>query len=105
MEAFAYANAPAARDGSDDARVRLNELERAIYSTIAYRDVLDFAPTLAEIHRYLHLVRCKSTDIARALGQQPLSSHIISDVQFYALRDRAHLLALRPERQNMVKRF
>jgi hypothetical protein len=106
MEAFAYANAFEANHASPDhARVRLNELERAIYSTIAYRDVFDFAPTFEEIHRYLHWVRCDRDEVARAIGQEPLSSHLVTDGQFYALRDRAHLLALRPERQKMFERF
>jgi hypothetical protein len=83
----------------------LNDLERGIYSTIAYRDVFDFAPSLDEIHRFLHWVRCDRADVVRALEQAPLSSHVATDGTFYALRDRAHLLALRPERQTMVQNF
>jgi hypothetical protein len=106
MEAFAYANAFEAGHASpDDPRVRLNELERAIYSTIAYRDVFDFAPTLEEVHRYLHWVHCDQADVARAIAQTPLSSHIATDGRFYALRDRAHLLTLRPERRSRVESF
>ena len=67
--------------------------------------MFDFAPTLDEVHRYLHWVRCERADVVRALGQAPLSAHIATDGTFYALRDRAHLLALRPERQRMVERF
>ncbi len=106
MEAFAYANASDARRAlPGDPRVRLNDFERAIYSTIAYRDVFDFAPTLDEVYRYLHWVRCERSDVAQALEQAPLSSHIATDGRFYALRDRAHLLALRPERQKLVETF
>ncbi len=106
MEAFAHRNAfEAGHAVPSRPRQRLNDLERAIYSTIAYRDVFDFAPNLDEIHRFLHWVRCDRADVVRALEQAPLSSHIATDGTFYALRDRAHLLALRPERQKMVERF
>jgi len=105
MEAFAYANAFADRHRSVEARVRLNELERAIYSTIAYRDVFDFAPTLEEVHRYLHWIRCERCEVEGALAQEPLSSRIVTDGRFYALRERAHLLALRPARQQLTARF
>jgi len=106
MDALAYANASEVRHAlPSDPRMRLNDLERAIYSTIAYRDVFDFAPTLDEIHRYLHWVRCERADIAHAMGQAPLSAHIVTDGKFFALRDRAHLLALRPERQSLAERF
>ena len=106
MDAFAHAHVSEVRHAlPGDPRVRLNDLERAIYSTIAYRDVFDFAPTLGEIHRYLHWVRCERGDVAHALGQAALSSHLVTDGKFYALRDRAHLLALRPERQALVERF
>ena len=106
MEAFAYANASDSRRAfPGEPRVRLNDFERAIYSTIAYRDVFDFAPTLDEVHRYLHWIRCERSDVLQALEQAPLSSHIATDGRFYALRDRAHLLALRPERQSLVESF
>jgi hypothetical protein len=106
MEALAYANVfETNKVSSDHARLPLNALERAIYSTIAYRDVFDFAPTLEEVHRYLHWVRCDRAEVARAVAQAPLSSHIVTDGHFCALRDRTHLLTLRPERQNMVERF
>lgn len=106
MEARAYAKIFEASPVSPaNPRVHLNALERAIYSTIAYRDVFDFAPTLQEIHRYLHWVRCDVADVARALAQTPLSSHLATDGHFYALHDRAHLLGLRPERQSLVERF
>ena len=107
MEAFAHANAFKASYGlpPGDPRVRLNDLERAIYSTIAYRDVFDFAPSLDEIHRYLHWIRCERAEIGHAIGHAPLSSHLATDGKFYALRDRAQLLTLRPERQTVVERF
>lgn len=106
MEAFAHVNSSDVRRAvPGEPRARLNELERAIYSTIAYRDVFEFAPTLEEIHRYLHWVRCERSDIAQALAQEPLSSHVATDGHFYALRHRAHILVLRPERQRLVESF
>lgn len=106
MDAFVHAHASEVRHAIHrDARTRLNELERAIYSTIAYRDVFDFAPTLDEIHRYLHWVRCERADVARAMAQAPLASHIVTDGKFYALSERAHLLAVRPERQILVEAY
>jgi hypothetical protein len=105
MKAIAYANAFDASHGSAEPRVRLDELERAIYSTIAYRDVFDFAVTVDEIHRYLHWVRCERSDVSRALAQQPLASCVAGDGRFYALRERSHLLQVRPERQRLTERF
>jgi hypothetical protein len=106
MEAFADAGlSETCHPLPDDPRRRLNKLERAIYSTIAYRDVFDFAPTLDEIHRYLHWVRCERSDVAHAIEQTPLSSRLVTDGTFYALRHRAPLLALRPERQALVERY
>src|SRR5262245_9720847 len=105
MEAFANANASPAAHAFPHLSVRLNMLERAIYSTIAYRDVFDFAPTLVEVHRYLHWIRCELSDVAHAIGHEPLSSRLATDGEFYALRDRAHLLALRSERQSLTERF
>jgi hypothetical protein len=104
MKAVAYTTAFEPRAFATP-RIRLNELERAIYSTIAYRDVFDFAPALEEIHRYLHWIRCERNEVERALQQAPLSSHIVTDGTFYALRDRAHLLQLRPKRRELVERF
>jgi hypothetical protein len=106
MDVFAYARAPEDSPAlSPVPRERLNELERAIYSTIAYRDVFDFAPSLDEIHRYLHWIRCGRHDIARALAHPPLASHLVTDGAVFALEGRTHLLALRSERQAIVERF
>ena len=106
MEAFAHKNALEADHAvSGKPRQRLNDLERAIYSTISYRDVFDFAPNLGEIHHFLHWVRRDRADVARALEQTPLCNYVVTDGTFYALRDRAQLLAVRPERQKMAQCF
>jgi hypothetical protein len=105
MEAFAYISALDPRRALPTGRTGLNELERAIYSTVAYRDVFDFAPSLDEIHRFLHWIRCERTEVERAVSDGPLSSRLASDGRFYALRERAHLLQLRAPRQELAERF
>jgi hypothetical protein len=103
MEAFSYTSA--LDHTPPTGRLRLNELERAIYSTIAYRDVFEFAPTLDEIHRFLHWIRCERSEVERAVADGPLSSHLATDGTFYALRERAHVLQFRPNRHEQVQRF
>jgi hypothetical protein len=105
MEAFAHNRALDSRHVFPTERIRLNDFERAIYSTIAYRDVFDFAPTLDEIHRFLHWIRCERGDVERALSQPPLCTHVATDGTHYALRERDHLLQLRPTRYEQVERF
>jgi len=81
----------------------LSELERAIYSTIAYRDVFDFAPDLDEIHRYLHWIRCERKDVAQILARRPFAEqYLTTNGSFYSLKGRENLLALRPVRHAMV---
>jgi hypothetical protein len=78
----------------------LNELERAIYSTIAYRDVFDFAPEIDEIHRYLHWIKCGRNDVAQALARGPLvKEHLTTDGRFFALKGRERILGSRLERR------
>ncbi|HYM19227.1 MAG TPA: hypothetical protein VEU06_11730 [Micropepsaceae bacterium] len=86
------------------ARVRLSELERAIYSTIAYRDVFDFAPSIDEIHRYLHWVKCEREDVVRVLSRGPLSElYLTTDGRYFALKGREHILGLRPRRRALAE--
>ena len=86
--------------------MKLSALDRAIFSTVAYRDVFEFAPTIGEIHRYLHGVRCPEKDVRQALENGPLlSEHLITDGTFFALRGRDELFALRARRQLQVQRF
>jgi len=87
-------------------KARLSSLEYAVYSTVAYRDVFDFAPTLSEIHRYLHSVRCEPKDVEAAIRQgRLLDQYLVSDGRLFALRGRAHILALRSQRQATVQKF
>src|SRR5689334_12677405 len=87
------------------AKIRLNELERANYSTIAYRDVFDFAPNIDEIHRYLHWVRCERKDVAQAIARGPLvEQYVTTDGRFFALKGRDKILGLRPLRRGMAEK-
>src|SRR5579859_7045846 len=79
---------------------RVNTLDRAIYSTVAYRDIFHFPVTLGEIHRYLHGVRCSPEEVLAALSSSPLlERHLESDGEFFALRGRAATFAIRTERR------
>jgi hypothetical protein len=80
-------------------RRRLDALERAIYSTIAYRDIFDFPPTIPEIHRYLHGVRCSHADVAGALSKGILEQHVDTDGTYFSLKGRSHLFRLRADRE------
>jgi hypothetical protein len=87
------------------AKVRLNELERAIYSTVAYRDVFEFAPDVDEIHRYLHWVQCERKDVVHVLSRGPLVEQYLStDGLFFALKGRDRILGLRPLRRAMAEK-
>ncbi len=88
------------------ANVRLNELERAIYSTIAYRDVFDFAPSIDEIHRYLHWMRCERKDVVQAIARGALTEqYVTTDGRFFALKGRDNILGLRPLRRTMAEEY
>jgi len=85
---------------------RLNALERAIYSTVAYRDVFDFAPSIEEIHRYLHTIRCDQDDVLETIRNGPLlAQHLATDGIYYALKARTGLFAVRLKRQALVERL
>src|SRR5882672_5295279 len=85
---------------------RLNALERAIYSTVAYRDVFDFAPSIGDIHRYLHTIRCDRDDVLKTIRNGPLlTQHLATDGIYYALKGRTELFAVRLKRQALVERF
>jgi len=79
---------------------RLSALERAIYSTVAYRDIFHFPVTPGEIHRYLHGVRCGEEEVRAALTEGVLPERYLdSDGEFHALRGRAATFAIRRERR------
>jgi len=79
---------------------RLNALDRAIYSTVAYRDIFHFPVTLGEIHRYLHRVRCSEAEVLAALSSSPLlERHLDGDGEFFCLKGRGETFAIRRERR------
>ena len=79
---------------------RLTSLDRAIYSTVAYRDMFHFPVTLDEIHRYLHGVRCTREELQATLSSSAfLDSHLDSDGEFLCLKGRAETFAIRRQRR------
>ena len=83
---------------------RPNTLDRAIYSTVAYRDIFHFPVTPAEIHRYLHGLRCAPEDVQACLASSPLlARHLESDGEFFALRGRSSIFAIRRERRELSR--
>lgn len=80
----------------------ISALERAIYSTLAYRDVFHFPLTASEIHRYLHGRTAAPQEIANVLSIGKLrKDHLDSDGEYYALRGRSSLFAVRRARATM----
>lgn len=78
---------------------RLPPFERAIYSTIAYRDVFDFAVTATEIHRYLHGISCTPGDVDQILAESVLNERYIqTNGTYFALTGREGLFAIRKAR-------
>lgn len=78
---------------------RLTSLDRAIYSTVAYRDMFHFPVTLEEIRRYLHGVQCSPAELLAALSSSPfLDSHLDSDGEFFCLKGRGEIFAIRRAR-------
>jgi anaerobic magnesium-protoporphyrin IX monomethyl ester cyclase len=85
---------------------QLGPLEFAILSSIAYRDQFGYPLTLPEIHRYLHWVACDETDVANALGSEPLASrYLVTDGAFHALARSESLFALRAQRAQLATRL
>lgn len=77
----------------------LGALERAIYSTVAYRDVFDFPVTAGEIHRYLHGRHCGADEVDRALAGGTLCDRLLdTDGEFFALKGRRNLFDIRRSR-------
>ena len=78
----------------------VGSLEKAIYSTVAYRDMFHFPVTLDEILRYLHGVRCSRSELLAALSSSPfLDSHLDSDGEFFCLKGRGDTFAIRRARR------
>jgi hypothetical protein len=62
-------------------------IEQAIVSSIAYRDVFDFAVTLPEIHRFLHHVECSLEQMTEVMIDTDLChGRISTDRTYYCLK-------------------
>lgn len=82
----------------------LSKLERAIIATITYRDLFDYPVTVEEIHRYLHRVTCELSDVRAALEDAEFANrYLASDGEFYALKQRDELFAVRRERRQLAE--
>ena len=83
---------------------RLSLLERAIYSTVAYRDIFQYPVTLTEIHRYLHRVRCTLDDVREAITRGPLADTLLeADGTYFALRGRRASFDVRRRREALTR--
>jgi len=79
-------------------------LDRAIYSTVAYRDLFRFPVAPEEIHRYLHGMRCSPDDVRDALSHSAfLRSRLDGDGEFFCLRGRAESFAVRRARRELSR--
>lgn len=73
-------------------------------STVAYRDVFDFPPTLEEIHRFLHWQRCSVADVSASLEATGLChGRLATDGQFFCLAHRAAILPQRRMREERAR--
>lgn len=80
------------------------QIEQAILSTVAYRDCFDFPVTLAEIHRFLHGVRCDRQDVARVLSATALChGRLETDGTYYCLAGRDTIIAGRYPREDRAQ--
>lgn len=77
----------------------LSPLETAIWRTVAYVDVFDYALTAAEIHRYLEGMAATPAEVQTALAHGRLQPHCLSQVgDYYTLAGREETVAARQAR-------
>jgi len=82
----------------------LPEIERAILATVSYRDLFDYPVTPAEIHRYLHGVKCAPDSVQGALqGSEFADRYLASDGEYFALKGRDTLFDLRRNRERRAE--
>jgi hypothetical protein len=80
--------------------MKVGSLEKAIYSTVAYRDMFHFPVTPEEILRYLHGVRCSRSELLATLSSSDfLESRLDSDGEFFCLKGRGATFAIRRARR------
>lgn len=79
-----------------------NDFQKFVLSTLAFFDVLDFAPTSAEIHEFLYRGSCELRNIQGFLKSSP---YFISNGKYFALKNREELLALRETKKAESERL
>lgn len=77
-------------------------LEQAILATLVYFDLLDFAPTISELKRYLYGWSAPEEAIRAALSVMPEISHAHG---YYFLKGRREIAELRKERAAIAKKL
>ncbi len=83
----------------------IDSIQKAICSTIAYRDIFDYPVTLPEIHRYLHEIRCTPEEVSNALRRGPLlDRYLDTDGEYFALRGRQAIFATRRVHRDLSRR-
>src|ERR1700733_9430440 len=83
----------------------MNSIERAICSAVSYRDIFDYPVTLAEIHRYLHGIRCTPEELSDALRRGPLlDRYLDTDGEYFALHGRRAIFETRRFRRELSRR-
>lgn len=89
---------------ADTYGAKLSEIERAILTTVTYRDLFDYPVTLAEIHRYLHGVQCEPETVQDALQRNTFAERYLeSDGEYFALKGRDRLFDLRRTREKRAE--
>lgn len=79
-------------------RLELDDLSRAIVSTIAYFDIFDYPLTLVEIYKWLYQKESIIADISGALASGKLDEVIENKNGFYFLKGRQDIIATRLSR-------
>src|ERR1700679_1353793 len=86
-------------------KMSTDAIQRAICSTIAYRDIFDYPMTLPEIHRYLHKIRCTPEELSDAVRRGPLlDGYLDTDGEYFALRGRRAIFEIRRVRSELSRR-
>ncbi|MDH4053812.1 MAG: B12-binding domain-containing radical SAM protein [Gammaproteobacteria bacterium] len=79
----------------------LSDIQSAILATITYRDLFDYPTTATEIYRYLHGVRCTSSDVDDVLADAKfINDYLLTDGQYFALKGRDTLFEVRRRRRD-----
>jgi hypothetical protein len=86
-------------------KMSINAIQRAICSTISYRDIFDYPMTLPEIHRYLHRIPCTPEELSDAVWRGPLlDGYLDTDGEYFALHGRRAIFETRRVRRELSRR-